>query len=188
MNIKNSTDRWGALAQGFHWAVLMFFVFEYAIAQVMEHSTLGMSVKTMFMLHKSVGVLLLLVVIARVVWRMTDKPPQEVPGPAWQQSAARLTHLALYGIMVMVPFTGYVMSVAGGKEWLWFGQWVMPNVVGIDPPLKSLARKSHFFFVDVAVGLIALHVGAVVFHKLAHGVSILPRMLPDWMLRRLPQT
>lgn len=178
MNLDNPMQRWGGAVLFFHWLVVLLFAFEYGIAQVMEHKTLGMTVKTMFMLHKSVGILLFVAVAARIVARLTTQAPPEVSGPAWQQSAARLTHLALYGVIIMIPFTGYVMSVAGGKDLMWFGQWSVPNIVGIDPALKKLARKAHFFFVDVSIWLIALHVGAVFFHRIAHGTNIMTRMLP----------
>lgn len=178
MNTPAENQRWSGLMQFFHWFVVLLFAFEYGIAQIMEHKTLGMTVKTMFMLHKSVGVFLIAVVAARIAARITTAAPVEVAGPAWQQSAARLTHLALYGVLLMIPITGYVMSVAGGKELLWFGQWPVPNVVGVDLALKKLAKQGHFFFVDVSIWLIAAHVGAVFFHRFVHGENIMTRMLP----------
>src|SRR5512133_917374 len=62
-----------------------------------------------FNVHKSIGITIALVVLARAVWRATH-PVAGAPLPRWQRAAARLNHAALYACMLVIPLSGYLGS------------------------------------------------------------------------------
>ena len=57
-------------------------------------------------LHKSVGVTMAFVIPLRLAVRFASKLPAHVPGPAWEVFAGKLSHLALYGLLIVLPGTG----------------------------------------------------------------------------------
>src|SRR5262245_35036490 len=73
-------------------------------------------------LHKSLGLLTLLIVAVRIAWRLSHKPPPLPPAtPAWQRHGAALSHRLLYAVMVLQPATGYLMSSFGKYGVQFFG-------------------------------------------------------------------
>ncbi len=65
--------------------------------------------------HKWIGITILMLVIARVVWRFTHTPPPlPATTPRWEVVVSHITHLALYGLLIAIPLSGWLMS---SKNW-----------------------------------------------------------------------
>jgi cytochrome b561 len=95
-------------------------------------------------------------------------------------AAARTGHLALYVLMIAMPVTGYLTSTAGGNEVSWFGLFNLPRLVGKDKFLDEAASWAHLVFAWAIAVVIALHLGAVVWHAGVKRDAVLTRMWPRY--------
>ena len=127
-------------------------------------------------LHRSVGIVVFALVLARLWWRMTHPPP-EVPMPAAQAWVANLVHLLIYALLVVNGIAGSVGWIASGDPVVFFGT----NVAPAREPSPALAHLCIVVGMTTAralVLMIALHVVAVVKHEWLDRDRILQRMLP----------
>ncbi|MEM7564132.1 MAG: cytochrome b/b6 domain-containing protein [Pseudomonadota bacterium] len=136
--------------------------------------------------HKSLGVIVLLLVMVRIGWRLLHRPP---PLPetleSWEALAAHGTHLLLYVLMLAIPLSGWIMVSASPLEipTLLFNGVEWPHL----PPFESIADKAeiselfaslHEIFGWVLVAFLLAHVGAAFRHQWIKGDDVLQRMSP----------
>jgi cytochrome b561 len=129
--------------------------------------------------HKWAGVTVFLLVLARLAWRITHRPPALPAGmPAWQVTAAKAGHHLLYLLMVIVPLSGWLMSSAKGFQTVWFGVLPLPDLLAKDEALGEALLLTHrllnWFFMLVVAG----HVLAALKHHFIDRDGLLSRMLP----------
>jgi cytochrome b561 len=133
--------------------------------------------------HKWAGVSLLALLVLRVLWRATHRPPalpHEVANamPAWQHLAHNATHAGLYGLMLAVPLLGWAYSSAAGFPIVWFGVLPLPDWVPANPQLAETLKPLHGWSAWMLTGLVAMHVGAALKHQLLDKDGLLLRMWP----------
>lgn len=130
-----------------------------------------------YSLHKSLGVTVLALACLRVGVRLFSfippLPPEIPRAEAW---LAHLGHLALYGFMFLLPLSGYIMSNSFGLSVHWFGV-TLPRIVSPDRPRGTLASDIHTYGAYALMGMIALHVLAVLLHWRRQRINLLSRML-----------
>lgn len=146
-----------------------------------------------FQLHKSIGLTILALSLARLGWRLVNRPPPLPPAMrAWERVGARAVHWAFYVLMVAVPFTGWLYASVQWREGtplavptLWFGQFEVPHLFGLDgqPPrvrhrLAEGFEETHEWLAWVMVGLLAVHVAAALKHRLVDRDGVLASMAP----------
>jgi cytochrome b561 len=131
-----------------------------------------------FNVHKSIGMTIGLLVVARIVWRLTHRPPP-LPAsmPAWQQRAAHVSHSLLYLCMVVMPVSGFLGSTFSPYPIKYFGITLFSW--GWDlPALKAVLSGVHLSTVILFMALVALHIGAALKHLLISRDGVFFRMLP----------
>ncbi len=105
--------RYGRAAIALHWllglALLGQIVFGYLLDDIAPRGTPSRA--GVINLHKSIGIVLALLTVARLAWSLAHRsPPWPASMPRWEQQAARLGHQVLYACMIVVPLSGYVAS------------------------------------------------------------------------------
>ena len=120
-----------------------------------------------FNLHKSVGLVILALMLVRLGWRLAHRPPPLLGLPAWQRRLAVGTHALLYAALLAMPLTGYLGSVWSGYPVKWFGI-TLPAWGTRSPGLKDLMSTLHLGISTVLIAAIVLHVAGAVRHILAH--------------------
>jgi len=128
-------------------------------------------------LHRSVGVTVFALVLARVWWRLTHTPP-EIPMPKVQAWVAHLVHLLIYALLVVNGLAGTIGWIASGDPVEFFGMPVAAAHAG-SPALNHLCILVGMTTARALVVLIALHVLAVVKHEWFDRDRLLERMLPE---------
>lgn len=129
--------------------------------------------------HKSTGILILLMSVARIVWRLTWVMP-EWPSAmgGLQRSVAKITHLVLYALMLVVPITGWIMSSAGKYPLTIYGLFDWPKLaITRNSPLAEAAGEGHEVLGFLMAGLVVLHVAAALHHHFVIKDNVLRRML-----------
>jgi len=129
-----------------------------------------------FNLHKSIGITLGIVILVRVLWRLTHRAPP-LPGsiPAWQRAAAKTSHVLLYVCMIVMPVSGYLGSSFTKYPIVYWGTR-LPHWGWEAPALKELMSQIHFCTVIVFAALIVMHVAAALKHALIERDGVFERM------------
>lgn len=180
MTLKNTADRWGPVSQAFHWIILLLIV-----GLAIVGLTMGELPKTpkyfwVYTAHKSTGLLVLALVIARLGWRLYAGKPEPVPGtPTWQERIATVTHWLLYGLILLMPVSGWLYDSASGlRPFRWYGLFDVPKMSPPDEALRNLSHEVHEWGFWVLLALVAAHAGAAFYHHFFQRDATLVRMLP----------
>ncbi len=128
-----------------------------------------------FNLHKSVGLTILALMVVRLGWRLTHRPPPLPPMPAWQATLARLTHILLYAALFVQPLCGYLGSELSGYPVKFFGL-TLPAWAGKNVAAKDLLSVAHLVTSWVIAALVSLHVAGALKHALIARDGLLARM------------
>ena len=130
------------------------------------------------MWHFMFGLTVLLLVLIRVVARVTGGTPPITPDPpAWQTLIARLTHFALYAFMIAMPIAGWVILSASGKTIPFYGL-DLPALVGPNKALAEQVKELHETVATLGYFLVGLHAVAALFHHYIVKDDTLRRMMP----------
>ena len=184
MSLKNPRERWGAVSLSFHWLIVLLLLAQGTVGLLMGDMARGPDKIAVYAFHKSVGLTILALALARLLWRLYAGRPAPVAGmPPWQERMASLMHGALYVLLFAVPLSGWVMNSAAGFPLQWFGLFNLPSIAAHDRDLHELAESLHEWLFWLLVALAAAHAAAAVYHHLFQHDATLARMLPRRWLR-----
>jgi cytochrome b561 len=179
MQLKNTIQQYGVIAQLFHWTMAILLIGLLAMGLYMVGLPIGLKKLKMYGWHKEFGILILMLVLFRLTWRSINiNPPLPSTMPAWQKLAALSVHILFYILMFALPMTGWMLSSASGLPVSFFGLFVLPDLVSPSENLRAVLVEIHHW---LAYGLIAAlcgHMGAALQHHFIDKDDILRRMLP----------
>jgi cytochrome b561 len=180
--LDNSRERYGLVAVVFHWLMALLVLGLLALGLYMTAlPDVGFDKKkiTLIVWHKEYGVLVLVLVAARIAWRFRGPLPHLEPAPDWQKIAARFVHLCLYASMIALPVTGWLMSSASALPVSFFGLANLPDLLPRDDWLFRGFLAIHKWLAYGLMALLALHAGAALWHHFVDRDATLKKMLPD---------
>lgn len=185
MPIQNTPERWGAVAQSLHWTMAALIPVQIALGIVAESYPLSPAKLEWFMWHKSVGILLLMLVSFRLGWRLANPTP-ELPSNMSnnERRLAKLSHTLLYVFMFAMPLSGWVINSAANIPFRVFGIVPLPDIVAPDETVQIIATGVHIVCVTLLAALIGLHIAAAIRHDFVKKDDVLRRMLPGGAHRR----
>jgi cytochrome b561/polyisoprenoid-binding protein YceI len=178
MTLLSTEARWGFIAKLFHWTMAIGLLGMCAFGFWMSDLPRGPAMFKAYALHKSCGITLLALALARLAWRAVDRRPLDLAAPGWQKLAALGTHLALYTLMLAVPLAGWAYNSAANFPLQWFGVLNLPALVPPSAALKEFFHEAHELGAIALLTLAALHVAAAWKHHLLDKDNTLRRMLP----------
>ena len=179
MQIKNSHDRYGLVAQLLHWAIVGLIVTQIVLAGQAEDAGSLLQKAKILTTHKSVGMTVFLLAIVRLLWRWSNPAPAPVAGSStWQERAASFMHWALYALVFLTPLAGWLMSSAKNYPVSYFGLFTWPNLVAPNESLFEVLRKTHGVLAGTMATLAMLHAAAALKHHFFDRDNVLRRMLP----------
>ncbi len=167
-------------ARWLHWITAAAVLTMIPAGLVMTQEGLARPVQdALFLFHKNLGTLLIPVILVRLAYRLTHRPPP-LPEtvPAWQRRAAAVSHVMLYVLLVVMPLSGFVRVRAGGYpiellDRLGFGPWI-----GKTPKLADAAQALHATAAFLLIAVLAIHIGAALQHALIRRDGVWSRMWP----------
>lgn len=162
-------DRYSGVTRLLHWVVGLMVLATIPIGMIMLQPGLARSTQNLlFILHKNGGVIILLLVLLRIVWRLaTQAPPLPATVAHWQKRAAHWVQVALYALLLVMAISGYVRVRAGGFPVEMLDALGLPTLVPRSDPLAEFAKSVHATARFALVALIAVHVAAALRHLLA---------------------
>jgi cytochrome b561 len=184
----SSYARYTGTAIALHWLIAVLLLGQFVFGLMLEDIPRGTPARGYYVnLHKSSGIVIGLLILLRLGWRLTHRPPP-LPAamPPWQRHAARLSHAALYLCMLALPLSGYLASNFSrhGVKFFNVVRWAPwgPD----DKTLYALFNGIHHLAALLLALFVAVHVLAVAKHMLVDRDGLLLRMWPRRRTRRDP--
>jgi cytochrome b561 len=168
------------LARALHWMTALLVLTTIPAGIVMLQEGLDRPLQNLlFMFHKNIGVVILLLVLIRLAYRAANPPPPlPISVPDWQRRIAGLTHVLLYAALIVMAVSGYVRVVAGGFPLEWWDALGVPRLAPRSDAVAGVAKTIHWAAHSAVIGLVVLHVGAALFHGIVKRDGVLARMWP----------
>jgi cytochrome b561 len=180
--IENTPSGYGLVAVSFHWLVAALIIMLSVLGLYMVGlPDVGFSKEKILLIlfHKELGMLILMLVALRWIWRLCNVLPELVGHlPDWQKITARFVHLCFYGLMFALPVTGWLMSSAAGIPVSFFGLFTLPDPIARDDALFRTLIDVHKFLGYVTIALIFVHAGAALRHHFHFEDDTLRKMWP----------
>ncbi|RUO37989.1 cytochrome B [Aliidiomarina taiwanensis] len=178
MRIKNTESRYGFVSVLLHWtiglAVIGMFAMGVWMVDLNYYSPWYHKAPA---LHKSIGVVLFIALLLRLVWRRLNPQVQPLAShSAWEQKGAKLGHWLMYALMFALLISGYLISTADGVGVLVFGLIELPASVYGLPNQADIAGEVHKYLGWVLMGVVAIHALAAIKHHFIDGDATLVRM------------
>ncbi|BAI98205.1 cytochrome b [Sphingobium sp. TA15] len=169
-------DRYGNVARALHWIMAILILFNLFLG--FAHDALPRDWKVM-PVHKSIGLTVLALAVARILWRFTRRAPALPAGmPAWERGAAHATHFAFYAFMLVLPLTGWIMISAGDRPLNWFFLFDVPKfAVAKGDAIVGISGEAHEILGFAWAALLVLHGLAAMRHHFILKDGVLRRMI-----------
>ena len=137
------------------------------------------TIDALYVFHKGLGAILLVVILARVLWRLTHAaPPLPESMPALERKLVAATHAAMYVLMVLVAVTGYVHVIGLGFPIELLDKMGVPPLLPRMERLAVISSFVHRFAVFALLGTVAVHIAEVLRHHWIEKDGMLGRMWP----------
>ncbi|WP_137973624.1 cytochrome b [Pseudomonas sp. F(2018)] len=178
MQWRNSNSTYGLVSIALHWlvALAVFGLFGVGLWMVGLDYYSGWY-RTAPDLHKSIGITLFVVMLARVAWRFLSPPP---PAPASHGAVTRLAskagHAFLYLALFVLMLSGYLISTADGRGIPVFGLFEVPATLTSIPDQADIAGVVHEYLAWALVIFAGLHALAALKHHFIDRDATLVRM------------
>jgi cytochrome b561 len=177
-NVRASTE-YNRGMQVIHWVTLALMIGVYAAAFSIDGAA---DPAWYIMLHRSFGVSIVMITIARLAWRQRSRVPN-LPSdlPAVQKVAAKINMVALYVLLFLQPALGIAESEVHGDRLVLFGVITIPALIKPDRPLARSLLEVHQWGAYALLALIGMHMGAALYHQFVRRDDVLSGMIPGFV-------
>ncbi len=126
-------------------------------------------------LHRSVGMLLLFLLVLRFGWRLVNDKPSDAELSTLERYAAQAVHWGFYPLLLVLMMSGYLMSTADGRPIEVFNWFSVPALIH-DKGMVKTYGEIHEWLAYVTMGVVVLHAAASLKHHFFDRSRVLTRM------------
>jgi len=171
--------RYAPAARGLHWLTVVLVAAMFGLGITMVYLVPGNDPWShrLFNTHESLGVMVLLVMLARLAYRLRH-PPESLPEriPRVFHQVGHANHVLLYTLLLAQPVIGLLADNAGGFQVVWFELVPVPTLLGKNEALAHLLSAAHWYGAVLIALLVCAHVAGALFHALVRRDGVLQRM------------
>ena len=189
MSIRNTDQRYGHVAMSSHWLIAAFVIVNIGFGLYMGDLPRSDPAKfTLIQIHKSIGLTVLVLSVAVVLWRLTNPSPRLPSGMSRaMRLAAQTSHVLLYVLIVAIPLSGWLMVSASPSGhptpyFFLFGWPNLPFFAGMTReaihPYHEATETIHVWLAWSAIILVPIHVLAALYHQFVLRDHLLARIVP----------
>lgn len=180
--MNTDTDGYGSISKLLHWGMALMLVIMILIGSYITGlDKTDPSRMQLLEIHKSFGVILMLLAIFRLIWSRISKAPK-LPSVLedWEWILSRTVTAWLYTLMLAIPFSGFVMTNLSGFPVSFFGITDLPTLLSKNPEMVAIAKVMHWILAYALIVGVILHVAGALKHRFLDvpEADVLPRMLP----------
>ncbi|PLX39176.1 MAG: cytochrome B [Hyphomicrobiales bacterium] len=184
--LRNTQSGYGAVSIAFHWTMALLLAALIIVGKYMHGLPLSDPNKfVLYQLHKSFGLTALALVFLRFFWRARNTVPvMPVLMPMWQKLGAHGVHIALYGLMLLIPLSGWLMVSASplNLPTVYFNLFTVPHLpvpglLGEPQAATDLLAEIHELLANLMIVVVIAHVAAALKHHMIDRDDTLRRMV-----------
>lgn len=180
MQFRNTRTSFGIIAKTLHWGLAFALWGMFLFGRNIAHMKPALDNIHLYGWHKSIGMLLLMLILFRIIWRLVSPPPAIITDATttkMQILLARFIHFSLYVLMLSTPLLGWLASSASGFEMRFFGSFKIPLIIPEDPVLEDLLFNLHGISAILLIILSILHLIAALHRHFIKKDNTLRRMI-----------
>ena len=175
--LKNTANTYGVVAKTFHWVLFLMLSFSIVAGNFLADMPKGAEKLQAAGMHKSFGAVLLMLILARFLWRLINENPELPAGTSSAQAMmAKGMHWLLYVLMFAQPLSGILMSQAAGFPVSFFGLFEFPVFMEKAPEMAKFFRGMHGTVWIILVLAVVGHVAAALHHHFIKKDDVLKQM------------
>jgi cytochrome b561 len=175
--------RYSSVAIWLHWIIAALIIVNLLLGLYHEEFVRPVRAWMMFF-HRSIGISVLLLSLARLGWRLGHRPPAFEPVlKKWEVGLATVVHWLFYVLLILIPLSGWILSSTGGKPFAFFGLFQVPLMPFRGHDVHELFEEVHEILGKAMIGVIFLHVAGALKHHLEGHKHLIGRMAP-WAYRQ----
>jgi cytochrome b561 len=173
-------------ARRFHWWTVALILVQVPLGLYMAYRGNVQGIfddltNNLYSSHKLIGITIFLVVLARLIYRLTHGAPADEPTlESWHKAASHFNHWGLYLLLLATPIAGYI-GISQYPALSIFGV-PLPGIAAENQDAAARTFLVHFWLALVLTAFVAMHIGAALYHYAIRKDNVVTRMLPS--LRR----
>lgn len=175
--LRSSNSQFGLISKLIHWvsAVMLLALFAVGFWMV-DLSYYSEWYRVAPYYHKAFGLTLFALTLIRVIWKLTTPQPEIIANNSSEKTLAKLGHIALYLVMFVIMFSGYLISTADGRGIEIFSLFTVPSIGELIENQEDVAGVIHEYAAYTIMALIVGHIGAALKHHFVDKDETLTRM------------
>lgn len=176
MHIRDTSQGYGIVSRLFHWlmAAAIFAMFALGVWMVtLDYYSPYYNTAPDY--HRSIGILLLIALLVRWIWRAANPKPELADLSPIEQKLSHSVHWSFYVILLALSISGYLISTSDGQPVHVFGWFDVPAIIKM-PGLESKAGNVHRIIAYIVIALAIVHALAALKHHYVDKSRILSRM------------
>ncbi len=170
-----------------HWALAITVCVQFSLILVLRQLQSLDFGQLVLAAHRQCGTLVLVLMLARGLLAFRLRSPGSIASPLWQRASATAVHLATFALLLAQPILGFLVTWSRGDKVVILKYLTLPTLVKLSNETGVQLELWHKYLAYGLLGLVAVHLGAVVFNRLVRKVSVVERMLPEPPVDRLSQ-
>ena len=179
MTYGTRTDRYPPVSKLLHWLVAACVLTTVPVAIAMVRVDQGPVQDALYNLHKSLGVLILILMALRLINRLVVGAPAADPAnEPWQRIVSSIVHTSLYVLLLAMPVVGTFANSVYGASTPFFGLFNLPPIAAQNEALAKQLFTIHRWAGFLVIALVLMHIGAALHHHFIRRDDVLKRMLP----------
>ena len=161
---QGADERYSLVARLLHWSIVILVAAQFVLGWTMPEVHRDTQPVGFIAWHLATGAALIAAMVARVVWRLTHRPPAGDLSPLLD-TVSRVTHFLLYAVLIAVPVLGWANASSRGWTVKLLGTLDLPALASTGSSVGHAMGDVHSVLAWVLLALIGMHVGAALFHR-----------------------
>jgi cytochrome b561 len=170
--------QYGPTAKLFHWLIVALLIVQYLIGWLMPDLHRGMQPGIPMTMHISFGLLIFVLIVLRLVWRLTHPVGPDSSLPRWQRVSSEATHWLLYALVLATTVTGWLFASFRGWSVSFFYLFPAPMLTSDNAAAGRAIDGMHQAMEWALLVFIGLHVLTALAHLFIYRDRVMQRMLP----------
>jgi cytochrome b561 len=179
MGLCSTSSRYGTVARTFHWLTVVLVLTAYVLSKRDPYSLYSAAADGTRRIHETLGMLVFIIVLLRLLWRLIDSPPATYPIPGWMAAmAAKLMQLVLYALLIAIPSTAVLGTWLEGLPLTFPGLDIAPHLAQARG-LGQIIIEIHTILGNVILCAAGVHAAAALYHHFYLRDGVLKSMSPS---------